>query len=233
MSNRFIFSLRYANKVFLKIMKVVVGFLFFMTLFRVNLYFLVVHFHIQNPDLHEVFQAFWVGLQQDILIYAYAIAPIVLILLLQAISEKWPAFLNGLYKTYLFFAWLIVSGFSFIDFVFYSLNQKRMHSADYMAFDLEKIFEMIKQIPGNNLLIFSTVTALLLVLGLVMVKEINFGFWKDEYSPNKGSVLEIIVRSALPILIVLGAAALDPEIMVSDAEAVRELALSPIWCFDK
>ncbi len=233
MSNRFIFSLRYANKVFLKLMKVVLGFVFFMTLFRVNLYFLVVHFHIQNPDMNEVIQAMWVGLQQDVLIYAYAIAPVVLMLLLQAVCEKWPGFLNGLYKTYMLIAWLVVSSFSFIDFVFYSLNLKRMHSTDYAAFDFSKITEMMNQIPSNNMLIFSVVTVLLLVLGLVMVKEVNFGFWKDEYSPNKGSLLEIIVRCTLPVLIVLGAAALDPDIQVSETEAVRELALSPIWCFDK
>ncbi len=233
MPNRFIFSLRYANRVFFKLLKIAMGMVFFTTLFRINLYFLSVHFHVENPQFGEVLHSFWMGFRVDAMIVAFLLSPILFILTIQAVCQSWSKFILWSYKIYLALVWTAICAIYFVDFTFFTKQFKRMRAVEYKTFDLADFWNSFSHLPHNNSLIFSAACVLLLALGLVMIKELAFGYWKDEYSPQKGTKQEAVLRLVLPVAFLLFVILSLPETHISDQEALNDMALSPVWCLDK
>lgn len=241
MPNRFIFSLRFSTKVFWKLAILSLTMVFFMSLFRANLYFLSVFHATPNAVPVEILQSFLAGFRFDLLVFGFILAPIYLLLMVQAFSEKWPRFLFAFYKIYFALFWTLVCVLSFMDFFFFSRFGKRMRFADYMSWTPEQLIEQAQALQPNQVWIFCTITVLLLSLGYMLIKSIRFGDWKDEYSPAMGSKVEVIWRMALPLVLVVLAARGTVEAHhlelehseVSDNTAINEMALNAVWCFDK
>lgn len=233
MPNRFIFSLRYANKMFRRFFLLSLGFIFFMSLFRLNLYFLSVHFHLEAVSFTQVLEGFWVGLQLDVLVFGYVLAPVALLLLVQALGEWWPPVAAWFYKIYFALIWIGVCLANLVDFAVFSPEGHRMGADEYRNLDVSRALDSLGGIPGKHLSIFLAVTALLLVLGLILVKEIRFGYWKDEYSPHRGSRGEVLLRVLTPLLLVGAMMINNPDPSSLTPDSLRQMALNPIWCFDK
>jgi hypothetical protein len=241
MPSRLVFSIRFFNKTFFKLLKLSLAMIFFMTLFRMNLFFLSVFHALPNLDMNEVMQAFVAGLRFDVLIFGFLLSPIVLITLIQAFFEKWPRGLFVFYKIYLGLAWIIICALTFVDFFYFAKFGKRMRFAEYSDWSIRQTWDLIQGLQLNQSLIFSVITVMLLCLGLMLLRALQFGNWKDEYSPHKGSKLEITIRAIFPILAVVLAArgtveahhlALEHS-QVSNTVSINEMALNSIWCFDK
>ena len=241
MPHRFIFSLRFSSKVFLRILAVSIAMLVFMSMFRLNLYFLTVFHATPDADFTEVTHSFLAGLRFDTLIMGFALIPVVVLTTLQACLESWPKRMFTLYRLYLGFAWIVICLLTFMDFFHFTNFGKRMRFADYMSWNFETLFDQAQKILPNQSVIFAIISLLLLALGLMIVIALRFGEWKDEYSPRKGNRFEIIIRLTVPFILVILAArgtvephhlALEHSI-VSSVSSINEMALNPLWCFDK
>lgn len=241
MPNRFIFSLRFSTKVFWKLAVLSLTMVFFMSLFRANLYFLSVFHATPNAVPVEIFQSFLAGIRFDLLIFGFFMAPVYLLLMLQTFSEKWPRFMFGFYKAYFAVIWMAVCSLSFMDFFFFSRYGKRMRFADYTSWTPEQLMEQSQTLQPNQFWIFCVITVLLLCLGCMLVKSLRFGEWKDEYSPTLGTRFEVFWRISLPLILVVLAARGTVEAHhlelahseVSDNTVINEMALNAVWCFDK
>lgn len=241
MPQRFIFSLRFANKLFWKFVVLALTSVFFMTLFRANLYFISIFHATPDAVAVEIFQAFFAGIRFDLLIYGFVLIPVVFLLLLQAVAEKWPGFVFVFYRLYFGAVWLIICAMNFVDFFFFTKFGRHMRSADYQQWQPDSLLTQWHALQPNQAWIFLSITCLLLILGLMLVKALKFGIWKDEFSPDTGSAFEISWRIVLPFVLVALAARGTVEAhhlelahsVVSDNTVINEMALNAVWCFDK
>lgn len=233
MPNRFIFSLRYANHVFAKLLKATVVLLGFLSLFRINLYFLSVHFHLEHIFFGDVVKSLWVGFGYDLLLFSFIFVPVVLLLLLQSVLEWWPTWSLVLYKIYIALIWFGLCLLNLLDFSVFSAEGHRMSGSQYQSFAPSDLISVFDKVPRNHLLIFSVVTLLLLILGLVIIKELVFGYWKDQYSPDRGRRGEIFLRLILPLALVGLGLCGNPDNRVSQEEIINQMALNPVWGLDK
>jgi hypothetical protein len=241
MINRFIFSLRYGNKIFIEWARVGAKFLFLMSLMRIGLFFLVVQASLSTASGLEVFQSFIAGLRFDLLILGFIFIPVVLLLLVQSYFLLWSQGLLFLYKIYFFVIWIIVCVMNFLDFCFFISQKKRMRFEDYSQLNMDWLQQHVLTPPALERVAFFVLTLILLVIGLGVVSNIKFGNWKDQVSPNIGSTTEILWRLFLPIFGVALAArgTVEPKHLslehseVSSEQPVNDMALNPIWCFDK
>ncbi|MNT91983.1 hypothetical protein D3C72_2331740 [compost metagenome] len=75
----------------------------------------------------------------------------------------------------------------------------------------------------------------------MLVVALRFGEWKDEFSPRKGNKFEIFIRLIFPFVLIVLAARGTVEAhhlgmehsVVSSVSSINEMALNPLWCFDK
>jgi hypothetical protein len=213
----------------------------FMSLFRVNLYFLSVFHATPDAVFVEVGQSFLAGLRFDILIFGFLMIPIYFLLMIGAFTEKWPAGVLTGYKVYLGIAWLVICLLTFVDFFHFAKFGTRMRFADYTSWNFSVLLEQMQAMQRHQILIFSVITLMLLSLGYMLTMSLKFGEWKDEFSPIPGSKWEITWRVLFPLLIVFLAArgTVDAHHLglehseVSSMKAINEMALNPVWCFDK
>lgn len=241
MPNRFIFSLRFSTKVFIRLGILALAMIFFMTLFRMNLYFLSVFHATAEVNFVEVLQSFVAGFRFDLLIFGFLFIPLYFVLLLQACFEKWPRSMFAAYKIYFVGVWFLICALSFIDFFYFARHGSHMRYQDYMAWTPETLFEQAAVLQRNQVLIYSIITVLLFSLGYMLTKSLRFGEWKDEYSPQLGSKMEVALRIVIPLLIIFLAArgTVEPHHLalehseVSSNKAINEMALNAVWCFDK
>lgn len=241
MPNRFIFSLRFSTKVLLRLGFMALALLLFMSLFRMNLYFLSVFHATPNAVFVEVFQSFIVGVRFDLLILGFLFVPIYFLVLGQAFSEAWPTAWFWFYKIYFALAWVMICALTFVDFFFFAQFGQRMRFNDYQALNVDVVIEQINRLPQSQGLVFCVITGLLLLLGLMLVKSIQFGNWKDEFSPHPGTKFEITWRLVLPLILIALAARGTVEAHhlalehseVSTIKSINEMALNAVWCFDK
>ncbi len=241
MPSRFIFSLRFSSKVFVKLLKLSIAMIFFMTLFRMNLFFLHVYYVLPELNPGEIVQSFIAGLRFDILIFGFIFIPIYFAVMFQAALEKWPSKLFFLYKTYFGLIWIAICGLTFIDFFFFALHGKRMRFAEYSGWSPEVTFEQAKALQINQLIVFTVISLVLLVLGHMLIKSLKFGEWKDEYSPHPARRGEVLLRIFLPLILIVLAArgSVMPHHLalehseVSNSKELNEMALNAVWCFDK
>lgn len=241
MPNRFIFSLRFSTKVFWRLGALALTFAFFMTLFRANLYFLSIFHAFPDADPIEIVYAFVAGLRFDLLVFGFIMIPVYLSLMVQALAMKWPRWLLTGFKFYFGAIWLVICLLSCADFFFFARHGRRMRFADYRQWTFEDFFEQTKALQANQTLVFLTITILLLILGYMLIRGLKFGEWKDEYSPQPGSQLEIFWRVLFPVFLVALAArgTLEPHhleyshSLISNNTVINEMALNAVWCFDK
>ena len=241
MQNRFIFSLRFSSKVSFKFTFLAVTLVCFMTLFRANLFFLSVVHAVQDLNWTEVSHSFIAGARFDLLVIGFIMVIPTLVLLLQAFVEKWPSWMFVLYRIYFAVFWLIICAVTFADFFFFAKAGRRMRFAEYTNWNMDLLREQMSTMQNNTHIIFSIITALLLILGLSLVFGLKFGAWKDEYSPRRGNFFEVVLRVFVPLILVALAARGTVEAHhlalehseVSNNTAINEMALNAPWCFDK
>lgn len=241
MSNRFIFSLRFSTKVFVKLGILALAMIVFMTLFRINLYFLSVFHATPDAVFVEVAQSFFAGFRFDLLVMGFFFIPVYIILMIQAYLERWPPSMFLFHKLYFAGVWLLICTLTFVDYFYFARHGTRMRFSDYMSWSPEVWIEQSRGLQQNQVWIFCIITVLLFVLGYTLVKNIKFGNWKDEYSPMGGSKFEVSWRILLPLLLVALAArgTVEPHHLalehseVSNITAINEMALNAVWCFDK
>lgn len=241
MLNRFIFSLRFSTKVFFRLSMLAVIMIVFMTLFRLNLYFLSVFQATPNAVFVEVAQSFLAGFRFDTLIFGFLMIPVYFLLMIQAFSEKWPRAILISYKFYFGAAWGLICVLTYVDFFHFSRFGTRMRFVDYTTWDFSALLEQMNLLQRHQVLIFSVITVILMSLGYMLTKSLSFGEWKDEFSPQSGSKTEVAWRILFPLLIVFLAArgTVDAHHLglehseVSSMRPINEMALNPAWCFDK
>ncbi|WII72111.1 hypothetical protein QJS83_16740 [Bdellovibrio sp. 22V] len=241
MPNRFIFSLRFSTKVFLKLGILALAMIVFMSLFRLNLYFLSVFHATPDADVVEIAHSFLAGFRFDLLIFGFLFIPLYFVLMIQAFTESWPKTLFVFYKGYFIVVWFLICVLNFVDFFHFSRYGVRMRFQDYIGWNLDTLVEQAKLLQPNQVWIFSIITVLLFSLGYTLTKSLKFGEWKDEYSPQKGSKLEVALRVLLPLIVIILAArgTVEPHHLalehseVSNTKAINEMALNAVWCFDK
>ena len=88
MPSRFIFSLRFSTKVFIKLCKLSLAMIFFMTLFRLNSYFLYVYYVLPELNFLEILQSFVAGIRFDVLIFGFLFIPVYFILMADRKSTR-------------------------------------------------------------------------------------------------------------------------------------------------
>lgn len=241
MPNRFIFSLRFSTKVFLKIGLISLVLITFMTFFRLNLYFLSVFYATPDAVGVDVFNSFVMGLRFDLLIYGFILAPLYLLSLVPLFLEKWPRIYFRGVRFYLSLTWLAVCVLTYLDFFHFSKYGKRMRFADYQSWNFEVFENYWNALPQYNGLIFSVISLLLLVLGLMVIKNLRFEDWKSLISPQKSRKGEVALRLIVPLLVIFLAARGTVEAhhlelqhsQVSSFDAINEMTLNAVWCFDK
>ncbi|WP_413559508.1 hypothetical protein [Bdellovibrio sp. HCB209] len=241
MPSRFIFSLRFSSKVMIKLAKLSLAMVLFMSLFRLNLFMLSGFQRTEHQTFLEILYAFGTGIRFDILIFGFLLIPLYFMLIAQALSEKWPNWMFGFYKTYFGICWLIICCLSYVDFFHYSHHGRHMRFAEYSDWTPQFTWEQMQALQQNQVLIFTIITVVLLVLGHMLIRGLQFGQWKDEYSPQKGSRLELALRVVLPLVIIVLAArgTVEPHHLelahsqISNNTALNEIGLNAVWCFDK
>lgn len=241
MPNRFIFSLRFSSKVFLKMAMLAAAMIVFMSLFRLNLYFLSVFHATPNAAGVEIAQSFFAGFRFDLLIFGFLFIPIYFAVMAQAFLQKWSRVGFLFYKTYFVVVWFLICAMTFVDFFHFVKYGQRMRFADYSSWNPEAWLVQFQSMPQNQSWIFCVITVLLFSLGYMLVKSIKFGEWKDEYSPKAGSKVEVLLRVLLPLIFIALAArgTVEPHHLalehseVSLDKVINEMALNAVWCFDK
>lgn len=241
MPNRFIFSLRFSSKVFLKMAVLAFAMIVFMTLFRLNLYFLSVFHATPNAAAVEIWQSFLAGLRFDLLIFGFLFIPLYFLVMIQAFMQKWPRAGFLFYKVYFTVVWFLICALTFVDFFHFAKFGKRMRFADYNSWNVQDWLGQFHSLPPNQSWIFCVITVLLFSLGYMLVKGLKFGEWKDEYSPQAGSKFEVLWRTLLPLILIVLAARGTVEAHhlalehseVSLDQVINEMALNAVWCFDK
>ncbi len=241
MPNRLIFSLRFSSKVFSKLFLLAGSLVFFMTLFRLNLYLLIVFGATRHASFINVLESLWVGFRFDLLVFGFLFIPLFFVVIFQGIAEKWPRFMFVVYKTYFLACWTWVCILTYFDFFHFSQHGKRMRYIDYSSVSWGRFLDQFSSLASQTSWIFTIVTGLLVILGFSMTKSINFGGWKDEFSPEKPFKFEGVLRVLLPLLIISFAARGTIEehhlrrehSEVSEFKEINEMALNAVWCFDK
>ncbi|MDG0817260.1 LTA synthase family protein [Bdellovibrio svalbardensis] len=225
----------------MKLLKLSIAMIFFMTLFRMNLFFLNVYYVLPELNPGEIMQSFIAGLRFDILVFGFLFIPIYFLVLLQATLEKWPPNFFFVYKTYFGLAWIAICSLTFVDFFFFAHHGKRMRFAEYSGWSPEVTFEQAQTLPINQWIVFTVISIVLLVLGHMLIKSLKFGEWKDEYSPHPARRGEVLLRILIPLILIVLAArgSVMPHHLalehseVSNSKELNEMALNAVWCFDK
>lgn len=241
MPSRFIFSLRFSSKFFVKLLKLSLAMILFMSLFRLNLFFLNVYYVLPDLNFGEIIQSFIAGIRFDILIFGFLFIPVYFLLIAQTFLEAWPKSSFFLYKIYFGAAWVLICALTYLDFFYFVLHGRRMRFAEYSGWSFDVLIEQWKVLPLNQTLIFTVISIVLLLLGHMLIKSLNFGEWKDEYSPHPAFRGEVFLRIIVPLVLIFLAArgnvmphhlALEHS-QVSNSKELNEMALNAVWCFDK
>lgn len=241
MPNRLIFSIRFFSKVFWKYTFIVLSMLAFFYLFRMNLYFLSIYHAVPEAVPMDILLSFISGMRFDLSLLAWMLLPLVLMMIVQAFFEHWSKASFTIHKIYLSVFWFVACGIFLIDFAYFAHAGKRAGLDLYQNLTFEGLFLQIEALPRSNGWIFLGISVLLLVLGLWLIWSLKFGSWKDEYSPHKGGMFEILYRIFYPlILIAIMAHGTYKVDSLSDADAqvstfvpVNEMALNPLLNLSK
>lgn len=241
MPNRFIFSLRFSSKVLIRLGLLTTALIVFMSLFRLNLYFLSVFHATPDAAFVEIAQSFLAGLRFDVLVFGFVSIPVFFVVLFQAVTERWPRWIFVVYKIYYTAIWFAICALTFVDFFYFARFGARMRFKDYMSWTPDGLLEQFRGLQPNQSWVFCVITVLLFSLGYMLIKSLKFGDWKDEYSPHTGSRWEIGLRIVVPLLIIALAARGTVEAQhlrlehseVSLDRVINEMALNAVWCFDK
>ena len=241
MPNRLLFSIRYFSKIFDRVLKTVLVLVAFLTLIRFNLFFLSVSAWIKDSSFAEVFLAFFTGFRFDLLVYGFLLMPLLFFWYLITLTTKWSPWALRVSKAWLRLTWTQVIFLSAIDFPFFHVSGARMRAADFNKLFDGSFSEVWSAMPMMAFFIFLTVLLIIWLLGLWLLGQIRWGDWKDEYSPLKGSPLEISWRLLVPLLLValMARGTLEEHhlryehSLISNDTRLNEMALNPMWTLDK
>jgi hypothetical protein len=240
-TNRLVFSIRFSTKVLLKLARLSLLLVLYMSLLRLNFYFLVVFHGTSGLSFVEVFHSLTTGIRFDLLIFGFLLAPLYLIVMIQGFAQKWPRFVFRFYQFYMGVSWFIICLLTYIDFFHFTEKGRRMRFADYLQWSPEVLQSQWHSIHPSQVWLFTALLFVLLIFGISSTKAVTWGDWKDEYSPEPAGRLEIGFRVVIPLLLIVLAArgtiqAHHLELqhsLVSESTFVNEMALNAVWCFDK
>ncbi|AHI04717.1 hypothetical protein BDW_01035 [Bdellovibrio bacteriovorus W] len=241
MASRLIFSLRYSSKIYIQFLQLFISLVVLLSLIRANLYFLSVYHATSNVDFFDILEAFFVGLRFDILVMGFVFILPTVLLTVQAVTVQWSTLTNTLHKLYFFVIWVLMSLMIYVDFFHFAKFGRHMRWREYESLDFSQYYSWIESSLPSQFWIFTLMVAFFLGIGLAAIRSLDFGHWKDEFSPRKPWFMEKTVRILWPLLFValcargsLGQHHLRLEdSQVSKNEAINEMALNAIWCFDK
>ncbi len=241
MTNRLIFSLRFSTKVLLKLTRISLLLVLYMSLMRLNFYFLVVFHGTSGLSFFDVFQSLIAGVRFDVLIFGFLLAPLYFIVMVQGFTQKWMRAAFLFYQLYMAVSCFVICLLTYIDFFHFTVNGRRMRFADYSNWSFEIFLQQWQNIYPSQVWLFTALLFVLLIFGLSSVRKMSWGDWKDEYSPQPARRFEVAFRVVLPLLLILLAARGTIEAhhlelkhsLVSENTFLNEMALNAVWCFDK
>lgn len=241
MDQRRVFSIRYFNRIFFKYAKIALALTLFLSLIRFNLFFLTVNTRPLDVTFFEVYMSFFTGLRFDLLVMGFFLIPPVIIHALQGFLVKWSSWDQLIFKIYLSVLWTLSIILNWIDFLTFSTTGVRARWEDYIDFWNSSLVDTISTHAGFSLSVFSGALFLMLLLGLYVIRSVEFGEWRDLYSPHKGTRKELTWRIIFPLLLVaLAARGTLEEVhleyrhsLISNEIGLNELSLNPMWCLDK
>lgn len=241
MEQRRVFSARYFTRIFFKYAKVALGLAFFLSLIRFNLFLLTVNSKPLNVTFFEVYMSFLTGFRFDLLVLGFYLIPVVLVHAIQALFMKWTAWDEKLFKGYLGVLWCLSMVLNWIDYFIFSRSEIRARWGDYIDFLNSSLVDQLSSHWNYSFAVFSVALFLMLILGLYVIRGLQFGEWRDLYSPHKGTLKEVTWRIFLPLfLVALAARGTLEEVhleyrhsLISNENGLNELALNPMWCLDK
>lgn len=241
MASRLIFSLRHSSKIYIQFLQLFISLVVLLSLIRANLYFLSVYHATSNVDFFDILEAFFVGLRFDILVMGFIFILPTVLLIIQALTIGWSSWINGFHKLYFLLIWVLMSGMIYLDFFHFVKYGRHMRWQEYESLDFSQYYNWIESSLPSQFWIFTLMVVFFLAIGLAAIRSFDFGHWKDEFSPRKPWLLERTARTLWPLLFValcargsLGQHHLRLEdSKVSKNEAINEMALNAIWCFDK
>ncbi|MFP5518955.1 MAG: hypothetical protein ACLGGX_03575 [Bdellovibrionia bacterium] len=241
MSQRLVFSLRYYNQIFYKYAKTALTLVFFLTLIRLNLFFLSTNPQLETASFAEVYMSFLTGARFDLLVLGFVLIPVVLGHLAQALSAQWLKLNEVITKVWLIVFWVLAMLLNWIDFYIYHRTGLRARWPDYAEFFYGSLVDFTQQLPFKIWGLFAFILLLMLGLGIYVILNPAYGYWKDSYSPQRGTRFEIFMRIVLPLALVAVAArgTFEPHhldyrhSLISNDTRLNEMALNPMWCLDK
>jgi hypothetical protein len=208
-------------------------FLILMSVNRFIFYFLAAPvFEIVGKDV--ILRAFWVGLRFDLLVLGFVWIPIVTVGAILCFADLKFSILRGMVRVYLSIVWFLILA-NYIVSLTYFLTEGR---------HFRWTADTIQMWPRMD---FITVILLILIFVMMAVVTIR-SLWEDTYYfPNlterfkMPELTEVALRVFVPMLLVAFAARgtvtahhLErADSQISPWEIVNELALNPIWCFNK
>lgn len=241
MDQRRVFSVRYFTRIFFKYAKIALGLTFFLSLIRFNLFFLTVNTQPLDVTFFEVYMTFLTGFRFDLLVMGFFLIPPVLLHVLQAFFISWTKWDQVIFKSYFSALWVFSILLNWIDFFTFAKTQSRARWDDYIDFLNSSLVDQVASQANYTFAIYSAALLLMLFLGLYVIRGLQFGEWRDLYSPHKGKLSEIIWRMIIPLfLVALASRGTLEEVhleyrhsLISNENGLNELALNPMWCLDK
>lgn len=241
MASRLIFSLRHSSKIYIQFLQLFISLVVLLSLIRANLYFLSVYHATSNVDFFDILEAFFVGLRFDILVMGFVFILPTVYLIVQALVIQWSSLINAFHKIYFVIVWTFMSFMIYVDFFHFAKFGRHMRWSEYENLDFSQYYIWIESSLANQFWIFTLMVGFFFSIGIAAIRSLDFGHWKDEFSPRQPWFLEKTVRILWPLLFValcargsLGQHHLRLEdSKVSKNEAINEMALNAIWCFDK
>lgn len=241
MPNRLLFSVRYFSKVFKKYLKVSFSLIIFLTILRFNVFFLSVSAWLKDSSFAEVFLAFFTGLRFDILVYGFLLIPALIFWWLITLSIQWKPWAVALTHWWFRLTWLAVCLLQVVDFMQFHTNGVRIRAVEFESLFggwLSQIWPQVSLIP---FLVFTAVAAIIWTLGAWVLRQVELGDWKDEYSPIRGGAKEILWRLIWPLFVVglMARGTLEEHhlryehSLISNDTRLNEMALNPMWTLDK
>ena len=161
MSQRIFFSLRYYNQIFLKYGKVALTLVFFLTLIRLNLFFLSVNSYLVDVGFADVYLSLFAGIRFDLLVYGFLLIPLVLVNLIQALSIQWHPLTELAIKAWFTCTWLASMILNWIDFFVFTPSGSRARWQDYENLFSGSIVDHVLGVTSSEGILFSFIIYLI------------------------------------------------------------------------
>lgn len=243
MINQMLFSLRYGNKAYYAWAIVALKLVMLLSVFRFGLYFLFVAQATMETTWMETILSFVTGIRFDVLILGFIFIPVTLFLLLQSLFLCWPRFGFQIYKLYFALIWISICLLNWIDFPFFVNGGQRTRYEQYNHFAGMTWWESFQLFSEGRGIIFFLIVMVGFVWGLFIIlrhRETSAQI-ADSQKSRWPVGLEFAFRILAPLLLtaLAGRGSLARTHLglehsrISQSLILNEMALNPMWCFDK